>query len=165
MRLSIFTRNGSIWSGVEARLAQRVLAPPRPGPALASAPARPFFSLFRKDSPNSKLPFAPDLLELSICPLTKATLAFNPATSGSSSCSLRCLASPSAHFKTELINKDFGIAYSVSAEGIPNFLLDQARRLTEDELHRIVASGELIFPPPRPATTSAPPPPPASTPS
>ena len=56
----------------------------------------------------------PKLLEILVCPLTKATLSYD-------------------RDKQELISREAGFAYPIR-DGIPIMLVDEARRLTDDEL-------------------------------
>jgi uncharacterized protein len=56
----------------------------------------------------------PKLLEILVCPLTKATLSYD-------------------RDKQELISREAGLAYPIR-DGIPIMLVDEARRLTDDEL-------------------------------
>ena len=55
----------------------------------------------------------PKLLEILVCPLTKATLEYDPA-------------------KQELISRTAKLAYPIR-DGIPIMLADEARELTGDE--------------------------------
>jgi uncharacterized protein len=56
----------------------------------------------------------PKLLEILVCPLTKATLSYD-------------------RDKQELISREAGLAYPIR-DGIPIMLVDEARQLTDDEL-------------------------------
>ena len=55
----------------------------------------------------------PKLLEILVCPLTKAPLRYDPAAQ-------------------ELISEEAGLAYPIR-DGIPIMLVDEARRLGDDE--------------------------------
>jgi uncharacterized protein YbaR (Trm112 family) len=55
----------------------------------------------------------PKLLEILVCPLTKAPLRYDRAA-------------------RELISDEAGLAYPIR-DGIPIMLIDEARRLTDDE--------------------------------
>ncbi len=67
----------------------------------------------QQQSPVSRHRVDPKLLELLVCPLTKASLDFNAATG-------------------ELISRQARLAYPIR-DGIPIMLPDQARPLTDDE--------------------------------
>jgi hypothetical protein len=56
----------------------------------------------------------PKLLEILVCPLTKAPLRYDRATQ-------------------ELVSEEAGLAYPIR-DGIPIMLVDEARQLTDDEL-------------------------------
>jgi uncharacterized protein len=62
----------------------------------------------------------PRLLEILVCPLTKATLRYDRAAQ-------------------ELISLEAGLAYPIR-DGIPIMLADEARRLDEAETARLKAS-------------------------
>ena len=61
-----------------------------------------------------RLKQAEKLLEILVCPLTKATLSYD-------------------RDKQELISREAGLAYPIR-DGIPIMLVDEARQLTDDEL-------------------------------
>ncbi len=56
----------------------------------------------------------PKLLEMLVCPLTRDTLIYDKK-------------------KNELISKKAGLAYPIK-EGIPIMLIDEARKLSDDEV-------------------------------
>jgi uncharacterized protein len=68
----------------------------------------------------------PRLLEILVCPLTKAPLSYDRAAQ-------------------ELISIEAGLAYPIR-DGIPIMLVDEARPLGEDEKARL--TGEKPAPPP-----------------
>jgi uncharacterized protein YbaR (Trm112 family) len=65
----------------------------------------------------------PRLLEILVCPLTKSTLSYDRE-------------------RQELVSREAGLAYPIR-DGIPIMLVDEARRLDEDE-----KAGRKQLPPP-----------------
>jgi uncharacterized protein YbaR (Trm112 family) len=65
------------------------------------------------DQPRDRHTVDPKLLEILVCPLTKAPLRYDRAAQ-------------------ELISDEAGLAYPIR-DGIPIMLIDEARRLRDDE--------------------------------
>ena len=63
------------------------------------------------DTPTS---VDPKLLEMLVCPLTKATLSYD-------------------HDRQELISRQAGLAYPIR-DGIPIMLVDEAREIEDDDM-------------------------------